>query len=255
MPSASAKRIGMPEPVNIPGRFGSTPPASSSSSCRSRMPWSSSTFGWVAQSLHGDAVGPVRARRRTGSANVCARSCRAGSRSCESSEVGVKSAQSVFDVQRRSRSPRPGRPPPARRSSACSCRRRRSSARTPSRRPSSPPDSRRLKRSNCVGRAAVAVVVAGHDHGRLLAPRQVPEARQRLAVGAHRARSGWPAGAAARRPAGSRPCRGRPSPAARRRPRAEEEVVGADRRRLPSRSWPAQAGLPWRVYTTERARS
>ena len=28
---------------------------------------------------------------------------------------------------------------------------------------------------------------------------------------------------------------------------AEEQVVGADRAAWPSRSWPAQAGLPWRV--------
>ena len=41
------------------------------------------------------------------------------------------------------------------------------------------------------------------DHDRLEAAREVPEPRQRLAVAVHRARSGWPAAAAARRPAGS----------------------------------------------------
>ena len=35
------------------------------------------------------------------------------------------------------------------------------------------------------GGAAVAVVVAGHDDDGLLAPREVPEAGQRLAVGVH----------------------------------------------------------------------
>ena len=94
--------------------------------------------------------------------------------------------------------------------------------RTPSRRPCSRRGLAACSSSKRAGGAAVAVVVAGHDHGGLLAAREVPEPRQRLAVGVHLRRSGWPAGAAARRPAGSRPCRGRPSPA---------DVAGLRRRR------------------------
>ena len=74
-------------------------------------------------------------------------------------------------------------------------------------------------------------------------------------VGVHRRRSGWPAGAAARRPAGSRPCSGRPSSAGCRRApgrRTGRRSGSASCRRAPG---PAQAGLPWRVWTTERARS
>ena len=98
------------------------------------------------------------------------------------------------------------------------------------------------------------MVVAAHDDDGLLAARQVPEARQRqlvapisvirfseqplLLVGL-RDRDLVRVDPVGLHVAGLR---------------AEEEVVGADAG-TPSRSWPAQAGLPWRVYTTERARS
>ena len=86
--------------------------------------------------------------------------------------------------------------------------------------------------------AAAAVLVAGHHHHGAVAAREVPEARQRglrELLG-----SGSRAAAAARPPAGSRPCRGRSS----RGRRGRRSRIGGARRRAPR---PAQAGLPWRV--------
>ena len=95
--------------------------------------------------------------------------------------------------------------------------------------------------------AAVAVVVAGHHHGRLLVAGQEPEPRQRPAVGVHlpdqvREQVLLLVGLRDRdlvqvHPVGLGIAGGMP----RRRGRRSGSA------RVPSRSWPAQAGLPWRV--------
>ena len=113
----------------------------------------------------------------------------------------------------------------------------------PVRRPSSRPGSSALKRSNWPVGAAVGVVVAGHDDGRLLAARQVPEARQRHAVGVH-----------LRDQVGQQPLllvglRDRdlvqvdPVGLMSRPPRRRGRPSGSARRARPSRFCPAQAGI------------
>ena len=94
-------------------------------------------------------------------------------------------------------------------------------------------------------RAAVGVIVAGHDDDRLQHPREVPEARQRLLRRVRRQDACSTAAAAARRPAESRPCSSRPSRAARRRSsrrRRDRRNGSARSRRAPGRTTPGCPG-------------
>ena len=94
----------------------------------------------------------------------------------------------------------------------------------------------------------VAVVVAGHHDGGLLAARQIPEARQRRAVEVHlgdqvREQALLLVGLRDRGPCSSRASRGK------------KRSSDADRVDLAVALLPGPGGLPCRVATTERARS
>ena len=212
------------------------------------MPWSSSTFGCVAQSLQ--AMQWVRLVAAGGEARDTWRS-KSASWSCRSwleLSCGVQSAQSVCDVQRDLEAVGLVRRRPA---ASVSGRVRVDVGGAADALPVGDRAAGRAERLVLVeapGGAAVGVVVAGHHDDRLLAAREVPEARQRLAVGVHLPDQ-----------VGEQPLllvglRDRdlvevdPVGLGVAGLGAEEQVVGADRAgTAPSRSCPAQAGLPWRV--------
>ena len=151
-----------------------------------------------------------------------------------SSDAGVQSRAARVDVQRRSRSPALSKAA----ASASVMRRARIDVgraadalpvvdRAAGRARGGDTSSKRVARA-----VAAAVLVAGHHDDGLLAAREVPEARHRLALAVHLHGSGWRAAAAARRPAGSRPCArstqsGCGSPAAAPKNRSSERI-GAD---------------------------
>ena len=120
-------------------------------------------------------------------------------------------------------------------------------ARTPRATTEQPAGLSRLVLVEAAGGAADGVVVAGHDDRGLLAARQVPEARQRLAVAAHRhdqvrEQALLLVGLRDRDLGRVEPVRLDVAGAARRR-RGRSGRIG----KSPSRSCPTHAGLPWRV--------